>query len=145
MVEGAISGPARGFWIIGVLALVWNLLGVVSYVMQVTMTPEQLAQMQDAERLLYTDVPAWATGAYAIAVFGGTLGAIALLLRKAWAVPVFIVSLLAIVVQMGHAMFMTDALSVLGPTAAIMPLVIVLIAVGLLLYARRARASGWLR
>lgn len=145
MIDALASKPGRGFWIISVVALVWNLLGIMSYVMQVSMTPEQLAEMQDAERLLYSGIPAWVTGAYAIGVFGGTLGSIALLLRKAWAVPVFIVSLVAIVVQMGHALLMTDAVEVLGPTAAIMPLVITAVAAFLVWYALSARKKGWLR
>lgn len=144
MIDELASKPGRGFWIISIVALVWNLLGIMSYIMQVSMTPEQLAAMQDAERLLYTDIPAWVTGAYAIAVFGGTLGSIGLLLRKAWAVPVFVVSLVAIVIQMGHALLMTNAVAVLGPAAAVMPIVITAIAVFLVWYAQSARKKGWL-
>ena len=84
-----------------VVALAWNLIGVMSYLMNVTAGPEALAGLSEAERSLYTDIPAWATAAFAIAVFGGALGSIALLARKAWAAPVFLVSLVAIVVQMG--------------------------------------------
>ena len=86
----------------------------------------------------------WATGAYALAVFGGSLGAVAMLLRKRWAVPLFAVSLLAIVVQMTHALFMTGALAVLGPQAAIMPAVVTAIAAFLLWYAAAARSRRWL-
>ena len=63
--------PSVGFWIIGVIALIWNLMGVFAYITQVNMTDEVIAALPDAERALYENVPAWVTGAFAIAVFGG--------------------------------------------------------------------------
>lgn len=136
--------PARSFWIISILALVWNAIGIVTYLMSVTLSPEALAAMPEAERALYTDIPAWVTGAYAIAVFGGTIASAALLLRKAWAVPAFIVSLVAIVVQMGHALFTSELLDVKGPSSAVLPIVIVVIAAFLVWYARSAKSKGWI-
>lgn len=74
--------PSAAFWIISVLALLWNLLGVMAYIMQVTMTPEALQALPAEQQALYTNVPAWATAAFAVAVWGSTLGCILLLLRK---------------------------------------------------------------
>lgn len=136
--------PPRSFWIIGALALVWNAIGIVTYLMTVTMSPEALAELPEAERALYTETPAWATGAYAIAVFGGTLAAIALLMRKAWAVSLFVISLAAILVQMAHALLMTPLLEVRGFGAVVLPLVIILIAAYLVQYSVSARKRGWI-
>ena len=136
------NSPSRQFWIISGVALVWNLLGIISYLMSFSMSPEALAAMTEAERALYTDIPAWVTSAYAIAVFGGTLGCVALLMRKAWAVPVFIVSLIAILLQMGYALFMTAMLEVNGATAAVMPLLIIAIAVYLVWFSSSSRQKG---
>jgi hypothetical protein len=144
MPESTTRQPARRFWTIGAVALAWNLLGVLSYLMSVTAGPEALAGLPEAERNLYADIPAWATSAYAIAVFGGLLGSIALLIRKAWAVPLFVVSLIAVIVQMAHAFFMTALFEVKGAGAAILPLLILAIAAYLALYSRRARERGWL-
>jgi hypothetical protein len=146
MTDTTDSGkPMRGFWIISIVALLWNLMGVMTYLMSVTMSPETLAAMPEAERALYAAVPAWATSAYAIAVFAGTLGCIALLMRKAWATPVFVVSLVAVLTQMGWWMFMTPMLDVLGGTAAIMPLLVVVIALYLVWFSRSATTKGWIR
>ncbi len=134
--------PGRGFWIIASIALLWNLIGVMTYLMSVTLTAEDLAKMSAAERALYVDIPAWVTAAYAIAVFGGTLGCVALLLRKAWAVPLFAVSLVAILVQMGHAFFMSDMLAVQGATAAALPITIIVVAIYLLWFANAAKKQG---
>ena len=144
MVDSHSAKPTSGFRIIGGAALIWNLLGIMTYLMQVTMSPETLATMPEAERALYTDIPAWATSAYAIAVFGGTLASIGLLLRKSWAVPLFLVSLLAIVVQMSHALFMTDAIALFGASVAAMPVLLIVIAALLLWYSMSAKQRGWL-
>lgn len=138
------TSPSRTFWIVGGLALVWNLIGVATYLMSVMTSEESLAAMSEAERALFAGTPAWATGAYAIAVFGGTLASVALLLRKAWAVPLFALSLLAILMQMAHALIGTDLLAVKGTGAAFMPVLIIAIAVYLLWYAQGSKRLGWL-
>jgi hypothetical protein len=139
------STPGRKFWLIAVVALIWNLGGVATYLMSVTMSAESLAAMTEAERSLYADIPAWVTSAYAVAVFGGTLGSLGLLIRKAWAVPLLILSLLGILVQMSHALFMTRLLAVRGGGAAILPVIITAVAVFLVWFSKSARSKGWIR
>lgn len=136
--------PPRSFWITSWLALVWNVIGDAAYLMAVTMSPATLAAMPPAEQALYTGIPWWATSAYAIAVWGGTLASIGLLLRRAWAAPLFAASLAGIVVQMTHALFFTTLLQVKAASAAAMPLLVTVIAIYLLLFARGARRRGWL-
>ena len=140
----ATATPPRNFWIISILALVWNLLGVASYLMTVKMSPATLAAMPEAERALYQNVPAWVTSSFAIAVFGGTLACILLLMRKRVASTLFLVSLLAILVQMGHAFFMTPMLAVHGAAGAALPLCVIVAAMFLLWYSRGAQSRGWL-
>src|SRR6478609_7643657 len=85
--------PAAWFWIVSVISLLWNLMGVMAFVMQVTMSPEALQAMSEGERSLYTDIPMWSTITFGVAVFGDTLGSILLLLRKKLATMVFTVSI----------------------------------------------------
>lgn len=132
------------FWVVSGVCLVWNLLGVMAYIQQVTLSPEALAAKPEAERLLLETTPAWATGAFAIAVFGGALGCLALLLKKKWASPLFIVSLAGILVQMFHAFFMSKSFEVFGPGVVIMPIMVILIAVFLVWFARMAKGKEWL-
>ncbi len=136
--------PPTWFWIVSGLALVWNLLGVRAYVMQVTMSPEALAALPDAKRALYETTPAWATGAFAIAVWGGALGCLARLLRKAFAIPVLGLSLGAVLVQMFHSFFMSKSFEVFGPGKMVMPIMVIVIAVLLVLFARKSKAQGWI-
>ncbi len=144
MTDQPISKPTRWFWILGIAALIWNLFGVMAYIMQVTLSDEALAQLPDDQRMLYETIPAWATAAFATAVFAGVLGCIALLLRKTWATPLFVLSLAGVLVQMFHAFFMTDSMAVNGPGSAAMPLLVIIVATGLVWYSRLATTRGWL-
>jgi uncharacterized membrane protein len=136
--------PGTAFWIIAVIALIWNIMGVMAYLGQAYMTDDEKALLPEAERALYSDIPAWATAAFAFAVFGGLLGAIAILLRKKWATPLFIISLLGILVQMIYNFFISGAMDVYGPGGMIMPVMVLIIGFFLVYYSKKATANGWL-
>lgn len=144
MSEESVGGPPRSFLIISIAALAWNLFGVMSYIMHVTISPEALAEMSEAERGLYETLPAWVTGAFAVAVFSGVLGCVALLWKKAWAVSLFAISLVAVIAQFGFWLFVADAIEVYGTQTVFMPLLVTVIAIFLVWYARDARNKGWL-
>jgi len=144
MYEPAVSKPPRSFWPIAIAALIWNILGVAAYLGDVMMGEDALAALPADEQALYAAVPAWATGAYAFAVFGGLLGSIGLLLRKKWAAPVFVVSLIGVLVQMFQTFFLSDALAVYGAGVVVMPLFIIAVGIFLIVYSRKAAARGWL-
>ena len=82
---------------------------------------------------------------FAVAVFGGLFGCILLLLRKALATLIFIISLVAVLIQMLYSLLMTNASEVMGPVAIIMPIVVIAIAAFLVWYSKRATSKGWLR
>jgi hypothetical protein len=132
------------FWVIAGIAVVWNLMGVYAYWMDATMTEEALSALPEAERNLRAATPAWVTGAYAIAVFCGLLGSVALAVRKNWAVPLFGVSFVAVVVQMGFVLFGMNAISILGASAAVFPVIIFLIAAFLAWFSMDAKKKGWI-
>jgi len=136
--------PSTGFWIISIIALIWNLMGVFAYIAQVNMSDEIIAALPEAERALYENVPAWVTGAFAIAVFGGALGCILLLIRKKLATSVLIISLIGIIAQMVYNFGMSKAAEVYGPGGMIMPAMVVLIGAFLVWYAKQATTKGWL-
>jgi len=74
--------PPVWFWIFSVLALLWNLMGVGAYLYDAYEKEAAMAPYTEIQRSILEGHPAWVTGAWALAVFGGTLGCIALLLRK---------------------------------------------------------------
>jgi len=137
------SRPTTSFWIVGGAALVWNLIGLVFYYSHVTMTPEALAGFSPEQQEFFTATPTWATSAYAIAVNAGVLGSLFLLLRKAWAVPLFILSLAGIIVQDIYSFVLANGLEVWGTSGIILPAIVIVIAVALLMYSRTAKERGW--
>jgi hypothetical protein len=142
----SINGkPPTAFWIVGSVALVWNLIGLMLYYMQVSATDEVLrAAYGDAEYEYLSSIPTWVTSAYAIAVTAGVLGCILLLMRKAWAIYAFIVSLVAIIVQDTYSFVLSDAMTVFGTGVIVIPIVVLIIAVGLVFYSRSAKDNGWI-
>ena len=133
------SNPRTHLWIAGA-ALLWNLLGLLAFAMQVSMSPEQVAALPAADRAVHDATPAWLTMAFAIAVGGGVLGSIGLLLRQRWAAAAFAVSLLALVGQIVGGYLVTPAWQASGAAGAAMAALLLVIAVALLWYARRRTA-----
>ncbi len=128
------------FWLIGAVALIWNVVGVINFFAQ--MNPDVLAAYRESERAIVEGRPAWATGAFAIAVFGGALGCVLLLLRKSAAYYLFIGSLLGVIVTMTHTLGIGIDFG-LGEILGIilMPLVV---AVFLIWYSKQAESKGWI-
>lgn len=120
-------------------------MGVMAYVAQMTMSPEAMQALPENERMLYENTPSWATGAFALAVWGGSLGSMLLLLRRKLATPVLIISLVGIAVQMFHSFFMSNSFEVYGPGGMVMPVMIVVIAVYLVWLSKKATANGWMK
>ena len=142
----AINGkPPILFWVIAVVLLLWNFTGLMFYYGQVTMTPETLAaNFSVAEREFMSQIPVWATAAYATAVTAGVIGAVLLLLRQAWALPVFILSFVGVLIQDFDAFVLSDAISVWGSSALALPVVVIVICVFEIWYSRSAKVKGWL-
>lgn len=134
----------RAFWIVAGGGLVWTLIGVATFVMTVTVTPAALAELSEAERQLLQALPSFVLYAYAIAVIAGVLGCVALLLRRRWATYVFALSLVSILIQMSHTLFVSNHLNVYGPAGAILPVTVVLVAAFLVWFSGVANKKGWL-
>jgi len=129
---------------VAILAMVWNLMGVMAFISQVMMTPEMIAELPQAEQVFYTSLPLWATMAFACAVFGGAFGSLALLMKKMLAEPLLILSLVGVAVQMFHSFVISNSFEVFGPGGAIMPAMIVIIAIVLVRLTGKAKINGWL-
>jgi hypothetical protein len=128
------------FWAIGAVALVWNVMGVINFFVQ--MNPDTLAAYRESERAIIEGRPAWATGAFALAVFGGALGSLVLLLRKSAAAYLFIASLVGVIVTMIHTLGVDIDFGI-GEMLGIilMPLAV---AVFLIWYSKLAENKGWI-
>ena len=130
------------FWIAAVLALLWESIGCFMYVTQVTTDP---AALPIDQRAMWNATPPWIVGAYAIAVWVGLLGAVLLLMRRSLAVPLLLVSLIAVVVQFGGVLLVPALRQVTPDSAYTFPIIIIVICYGIFMLSRDARKQGWLR
>ena len=125
------AGVPTSFWIISAVALVWNLLGVGAFFGE--MDSGKLGEMA-----------VWGAAAFGVAVFGGTVGCILLLLKKALAIPVLLLSLVGVLVQMFYNLVIAKSTTVYGPGEIAMVVMIPAIAAFLVWYSRSAKQKGWI-
>lgn len=109
------------------------------------LTPQDVAAFPDAQRALHAARPAWAVIATAVAVIGGALGSIALLLRRRWAFVLLVASLLGLVAQDIGLFVLADGGALGGPVVVVLQALVFVIALLLVWLARHAGARGWLR
>lgn len=125
-------------------ALIWNLLGVFAFIMHLMMTPEMISKLPLDQQAAYSNVPLWSTIAFAVAVFGGTLGSILLLAKNALATPTFALSLVAIFIQQFYNFIVINSIKMLGISAVFMPILVIVIAFLLLYLSIKSKQQGWL-
>jgi len=136
--------PNTAFWIIAVLALLWNIMGVIQFVVSTFML-EMVTEGASAEEMeLYTSMPAWYIAAFGIATITGLLACITMLMRKKITVSLFGLSLITVLIAQIYWIFATDVMDIIGPTAIIMPLVVIAISIFLYYYSKGAKQRGWL-
>lgn len=139
-----MNKPPRWFTVVPVVALLWNLIGLVAVLGDLSLSAEQLAALPQDQQALHAARPLWSVAGSVLAVAAGTLGCIFLLLRKRWAVAAFVASLVGIVLQDVGLFIVAAAVQSPGTVAAVMQGVVLLIALGLLLLSRKAAAKSWL-
>ena len=127
---------------VAIVALLWNLIGCAAYLMDVTLTPEAVAAMTPDQQALYAARPAWAVAVYAIAVWGGALGCVGLIMKKRWAKGALLASLLGLIAQ-DIALFGMSPVAIETSVYALQGMVLV-IAMLLLQLANTATRQGWL-
>ena len=135
----------KWYWVVAIFFLLWNFMGVGSFFQYTFITDEALQALPDAERDLYNSYPFWTEIAFAFAVFGGAIGSLGLIIRKKWAKSAFIVSLVAIIPQMTHNLFFTNAREVYGPGTEIMPVLIIIFGVFLVWFSALGIKKNWLK
>ncbi|MEO6446825.1 MAG: hypothetical protein ABIZ91_17030 [Gemmatimonadaceae bacterium] len=133
----------RHIWVIGILALLWSAFGAMDYVLtqirfepyMKEFTPEQLA--------FFYGFPAWVVGAWAVAVWGGVVGSVLLLMRKRLAVVILLVSWVAMIITSIHNFILSNGVEAMGGAfPLIFSAVIFCVSLGLFIYARAMAVRG---
>jgi len=132
------------FMVVVIILLIWDLLGIMSFVMQTMMKDQMMAAMSDEEREIFLNTPFWHTIVYFVAVVSATLGSIGLIMKRKWAKPLFIISLISVIVQMSFSLFVLGYLELKGFNAAIFPIILVIIGAYQVVLADKATKKGWI-
>jgi len=133
------GGVHWSFWVVSVVMLIFNIMGVINYFVQ--MNADSLASFPESYRPIIEGRSAWATAAFAIAVFGGSLGCLLLLLRKSAALYVFIASLLGVVATIVHIFGVAGLSSFEIWIGVLMQLVVTAF---LVWYAKHTESKDWI-
>ena len=143
MNDKTVSKVHWSFWVIAVVALIWNLLGVMNFVGQ--LDAETVASMPQSHQALIVDRPAWATAAFGVAVFAGVVGCILLLMKKSIAYRVFIVSLIGVVAQLIPSIRIASSTTTFSVFEMVLAFLMpVVVAVFLIWYSKYTAAKGWI-
>ncbi|RYZ88244.1 MAG: hypothetical protein EOP04_09815 [Proteobacteria bacterium] len=137
-------------WFVGVISLLWNLIGATDYTMSQTRNQtwmEAGAQQMGVsaqDMIAYLDgFPAWMHAFWALGVWGAVAGSVLLLMRSRHAVVAFAVSLLGLAVTQFYRAFTPQPEWVQGDLA--FNLVLWSIAAFLLIYAVSMKTKGVIR
>lgn len=144
MNEQLVKSAHWSFWFICIFAFIWHALGGVNFLVQ--LNPEMVAKFPESHRAIIEGRPIWATAGFAVAVFGGAIASLLLLLKKSIAFYVYLVSLLGVIMTMIHTIIIAN--SVIAFTVVeIIVMILLPTAVLILLswYARYAQSKAWLK
>ena len=142
MVEGATKPAVPAwFWAVAIGALLFEAAGAFLFANSLTLDPATLPLDQ---RAIYDATPQWMTIAWAVAIGTGVIGALGLLMRRRFAEPALLVSVIAVAVQFS-GIFLVKQLRELTPEDHLMvPVVILVLAYAIWQTAKLARRKGWL-
>ncbi|MBT8244753.1 MAG: hypothetical protein HKP48_06165 [Winogradskyella sp.] len=133
--------PPIWFWIISVLALIWNGMGVLAYLGKAFATEEMIAAPPEEQQVEFLmEFPAWYTAAFAIAVFAGIVGALCLLIRKKMAYILFVLSALGAIIQHIY-LFITVEMT---GTQLVMPILVIAVCLYLIYFAKNSIKKNWI-
>lgn len=133
------------FLIVTILLICWNLIGVLSFYTHIMMINDPSILNDPALEILYTQYPTWTTIIFALASISGIVAAILLAMKRRIAKFIFVISLIAVIMQMTHNLFMTDSIEYLGAQAAILPTLVVIVGIFSVWLSSFADRKKWLR
>lgn len=141
------AGAPWHYWVVGLVALLWNGYAAYDYFMSKTGGVDYLRKsgMTDAQIAHMQSYPAWMTAVWAVGVWGAFAAALLLLARMRYAVHVFALSLAAFVVMLVYTYLLSDGGAVMGQQGMIFNAVILAGCVFFTWYAWTMTKRGVLR
>jgi hypothetical protein len=134
-------------WVVGIVSILWNSAGVVDFTLTELKNEAYLKQFTPEQLACVAGFPLWAVAAWGAGVYGGLGGTILLLLRRRWAVPVFLASVAGVILTSLYSYVLSDTMKRMntGAGGMVFSAAIFIIAVLLWWYARAMARRGVLR
>jgi len=133
-------------WTVGIIGLLWSSIGAMDFVMTQMENEAYMSAFTEEQLKFFYGLPAWTIVAWAIAVWGGVVGSLFLLLRNQNAAWVFLVSLIAMVLTAIQNYGLSNGMEVMGDALSLIFTGIIFVAsVGLYMYARAMQTNGLLK
>ena len=127
-------------WIVAILAVLWNAVGAFDYVATQYRFESYMNQFTPGQLEYFYSFPVWMDAAWAIAVWASVLGSLSLLMRKAFAVWLFGISILGLAVSSIYNFVLSDGMAVMGSGGTTFTAVIWIIALFLYFYSKAMAA-----
>lgn len=136
--------PNLLFWILAIVFLLWNAIGCFMYLVDQFASDETWRAMENGEAMLAAKAvyPIWAVVTYALAVWGGLLASILLLLRKKLAVPLFVLSFVSAVICFIPSFTMDEMKAAGGETYWVMPMIVIVLGLIEVWWSLRKKSDG---
>lgn len=129
-------------WLVGVLGMFWNVVGAWDYLATQTQNESYMSRFTPEQLEFFYGFPSWVVALWAIAVWGGVLGAVLLVLRRRLAAPVLLVSFLSMMATAAHNFVLANGAEIMGTGGVVFTGLIFLVALGLMLYAGAMSRRG---
>jgi hypothetical protein len=139
-----VPKPPLWFTLLAGLALLWNLAGLLAVVADLRLSAADIAALPAEQQAMYAARPLWSVVASVVAVAAGTLGCLALLLRRRWSLALLYLSLAGVLLQDIGIFLVAGAARTGNPVPLVLQSLVLVIAIGLIALARRATARSWL-
>ena len=139
-----MTSPPKWYTVVAIVALLWNLLGCFAFLSDLMIRPEDIARLTADQQALYTSRTWWSIAANAMAVLGGAVGSLGLILRKRWTMLLLISSFVGLIIQDFGLFIIVNGAKLAGPVAIALQSFVFLIAIGLISLARMAANRGWI-
>ncbi|MGY8749990.1 MAG: hypothetical protein ACKVHR_18265 [Pirellulales bacterium] len=134
----------KWFLLVAWIALIWNLMGCVIFYGETFQQETVIARFEPEQKEWVRSTPIWIYVIFGISLGTGVVGSVLMLLKKKQCLPLFTVSFITVLVQMSYTMLIAGGLKVMGQSAAIMPTVVMLLAVAWLCFSLYGVRKNWL-
>ena len=140
-----MSGAAAPRWLlwVSILLIVWNAIGVAMFAATMMRTPADMAALPQDQQLLWAQMPMWGIIGFAVGTIGGLIAAIGIFMKKKWAVPLAVLSVIDVVANFTPTFAMSKGVDVWQAQFYAFPIIIMVLALLQLWLARKSNASGW--